>query len=708
MSKVHNVCIVGAGYISLFHIEALKLLPNINIAAVCDSNAQRATALAKKWGIPQVFSTIDDLIASQSCDVAHVLVPPDLHRKVAEPLLRAGLHVMVEKPLAVSAADCEALLQAAQEKNVKLGINHNSTFRPSFTQLKEIIRSNQVGHLHHVICHLNVPLRQLGAKQFSHWMFQLPQNLFLEQGVHPLSQIYDLIGNASQVTTLTSGHQQLAPGVEIYDTWQVSLVGERATAQLFLSVGQDFPSWQITAICEDGTIHADFLHERCLVQTRTKEMDFYNSLRTGARMTGQLAKQSLRGAAGYVLSQLKLVPKTDPFIVSINEAVAAFYDGIDNNGQFVDGKAGADVIKMCEQVTAKVATPTAISPAIVANGQPASPEKFDVVVIGGTGFIGSHLIRQLMTTNQRVKVIARNTRTLPEIFHHPNIKVVAGDISNEKVIDAAVADVPVVIHLAHGGGGETWEEIKRSMVDGTRVIAEACLRHKTKRLIYIGTIASLYLGDASECITGNTPNDPSAETRALYSRGKAACEDILNKLHKEQNLPVVILRPGVVIGEGGMPFHSGIGFANQEGHMIGWNDGSNPLPFILVEDCASAIACAMKAPGIEGKSYNLVGDQRPSARQYMKALSTALGRPVRFYPQSVLKLQLIEIGKWIIKRATGRRDAPFPSYRDLKSRGLVAPFDTTDVKRDLGWMPIQDEQAFIQRGIAIHQKRQHD
>ena len=81
MSKVHNVCIVGAGYISLFHIEALKLLPNINITAVCDSNAQRATALAKKWGIPQIFSTIDDLIASKSCDVAHVLVPPDLHRK---------------------------------------------------------------------------------------------------------------------------------------------------------------------------------------------------------------------------------------------------------------------------------------------------------------------------------------------------------------------------------------------------------------------------------------------------------------------------------------------------------------------------------------------------------------------------------------------------------------------------------------------------
>ncbi|MBL8205431.1 MAG: Gfo/Idh/MocA family oxidoreductase [Blastocatellia bacterium] len=705
MSKMHNVCIVGAGYISLFHIEALKLLPNIKLTAVCDSNAQRASALAKKWGIPHIFSSIDDLIASGTCDVAHALVPPDLHRKVAEPLLRAGIHVMVEKPLAVSSEDCEALLQAANETGVMIGVNHNSTYRPSFLKLKEIIASSQVGNLHHVICHLNVPLRQLGAKQFSHWMFQLPQNLFLEQGVHPLSQIYDLIGKVSQVTTLTSGRQELAPGVEIYDTWQVSLVGERATAQLFLSVGQDFPSWQITAICQDGTIHADFLHERCLVQTRTKEMDFYNSFRTGRKIAQDLTRQSISGAMGYILSQLKLVPKNDPFIVSINNAVAAFYEGIDDlkRGRSVDGQAGADVIRMCEQVTSTLG-----SPATVAQSATTPPDTFDVVVIGGTGFIGSHLLKRLLDANQRVKIIARNTRTLPEIFHHANVKVVSGDISNEAVIDAAVADAPIVIHLAHGGGGDTWEEIKRSMVDGTRVIAEACLRHKTKRLIYLGTIASLYLGSSSDRITGTTPNDPQAETRALYSRGKAVCEDLLNKLHKERSLPVVILRPGVVIGEGGMPFHSGVGFANQEGHLIGWNRGDNPLPFILVEDCASAIFQAMAAPGIEGKSYNLVGDQRPTAQQYVKELSAALGRPLQFYPQSVLKLQLIEIGKWIIKRATGRRDAPFPSYRDLKSRGLVAPFDTTDVKRDLQWQPVPEMTTFIARGIAVHKKGTHE
>ena len=131
MSKVHNVCIVGAGFISLFHLEALKQLPNIKLTAVCDSNVQKATALAKKWGIPQVYSSVEDVIASASCDVAHVLVPADYHRVAAEPLLRAGLHVLLEKPLAVTAEDCEVLVKLAREKGVTLGVNHNSADRKS-------------------------------------------------------------------------------------------------------------------------------------------------------------------------------------------------------------------------------------------------------------------------------------------------------------------------------------------------------------------------------------------------------------------------------------------------------------------------------------------------------------------------------------------------------------------------------------------------
>src|SRR5262245_42232108 len=101
-----RVALVGAGYISDFHLEALKSVPAAEVVAVVDSNLARAQKLARTWSIPCCLESVNALIAQRIADVAHVLVPPDLHRAVSEPLLRAGIHVLLEKPMAVTAADC--------------------------------------------------------------------------------------------------------------------------------------------------------------------------------------------------------------------------------------------------------------------------------------------------------------------------------------------------------------------------------------------------------------------------------------------------------------------------------------------------------------------------------------------------------------------------------------------------------------------------
>jgi hypothetical protein len=58
--------------------------------------------------------------------------------------------------------------------------------------------------------------------------------------------------------------------------------------------------------------------------------------------------------------------------------------------------------------------------------------------------------------------------------------------------------------------------------------------------------------------------------------------------------------------------------------------------------------------------------------------------------------------KWLVKIAIGRRDASFPLWGDLASRGLVAHFDTSDIKSDLGWHPVADRQAFVQQAFSVH------
>jgi nucleoside-diphosphate-sugar epimerase len=158
----------------------------------------------------------------------------------------------------------------------------------------------------------------------------------------------------------------------------------------------------------------------------------------------------------------------------------------------------------------------------------------------------------------------------------------------------------------------------------------------------------------------------------------------------------------LVVGEGSLPFHSGLGFFNTEQHCIGWNAGRNPLPFVLVEDTTEAIhAAAFAPPGIEGRCYNLVGDVRPSARSYIADLARALERPLRFHPHSPDLLWLEDVAKWVIKRATGRK-VPIPRRRDFLSRGLRAVFDCEDIKRDLGWKPVADAEVFHRRAVMVH------
>ena len=116
------------------------------------------------------------------------------------------------------------------------------------------------------------------------------------------------------------------------------------------------------------------------------------------------------------------------------------------------------------------------------------------------------------------------------------------------------------------------------------VVDEAQCR--LERLVHVGSIASLFLGDPQTVITDTAPPDAKNEFRGDYARAKVAVDRLLLDMHRDRGLPVCILRPGVVLGQGGTPFHSGVGFYNNDQHCLGWNAGRNPLPLVLVEDVA--------------------------------------------------------------------------------------------------------------------------
>ncbi len=685
---MRRVALIGAGFIARVHAEALQSLSGVRVSAVVDPNRDAADSLARSCNAAPVFTSVDDALAADAFDCAHVLVPPPVHRDAALPLLQAGKPVLLEKPLAGNSADCAALLDAAAHSGAPLGVNQNFVHHPAFARLHRLVAARTLGRPNFIGCVYNVPLRQLAARQFGHWMFTAPVNLLLEQAVHPLSQISALAGTIADVVLQAGPAIEIAPGVAFHASLDASLMCADLPAQLRFAVGQPFPFWQVTAVCDDGVAVADILANRMFTYRRTRWMEAVDGLASGARTAAAMFAESSRNVAAYAAATLKLTRRNDAFFQSMRASIAEFHAALDaGTSPPIDGRFGAMLVAACERMGGAAPAP------------PPAPRRTgaacDVAILGGTGFIGTHVVRRFVAEGARVAVMARSVRNLPAVFGDDTVTLHAGDLRDADAVAAAIGAAPIVVNLAHGGGGASWEDVRDAMVGGAEVVARAC---EGRRLVHIGSIAALYLGPQEAPVTGATPPDPQADQRADYARAKAMTDRMLLDRH---GLNLCILRPGLVVGEGSSPFHSGLGMFNNEQHCIGWNAGRNPLPFVLVEDVADAILLAARAGGIDGRCYNLVGDVRLNARNYIAALAQAMQRPLKFHPQAVELLLAQEYGKYLIKRATGRRSAP-PSKRDLLSRGLTATFDCDDAKRELGWTPVADPVRFRERAVLVH------
>lgn len=693
-----KVLLVGAGNIARTHAAALQHMPEALLYGVFDANAATAQGLAREFRIPHVFDSLEQAAASDA-DTVHVLTPPDLHLSTAMPFVKAGKTVLLEKPLGVSSAECTALRSAATASGAVVGVNQNFVFNPAYEQLKRSIASGALGRPRYLSYVYEVPLRQLTARQFSHWMFREPVNILLEQAVHPLSQVLDLAGAVREVSVLSEPPLEISPGVALHAASQASLACERMPAHLRFHVGSQFTVCRLTVVCDDGVAIADMFANQFHTLARTAYMepvDAWLSARVTAR---QIRQQGFAVLRDYVLSMAKLKPRSDAFYLGMKSSIQTFYRELANQGRpRIDLDFGASLVDVCEQIARGFKPLPAPAPAAAA--APANQGDL-VVLLGGTGFIGSYTTEALLAQGYRVRVMARGARNLQAVFNHPGVEVVRGDVKRREDLERAMAGADYVVNLAHGGGGADFAAIRAAMVDTAVQVAQVAHAAGVRRLVHVGSIAGLYLGDAGETVRDDTPPDPLPQTRNDYAHAKALADAAVLDVHRQLGLPVVLLRPGLVVGAGTSPFHGGLGFFNNDQYCVGWNDGRNALPWVLVTDCADAIVGALTSDQAVGRAYNLVGDVRPSAREYLADVAHVTGRPLRFVPSSPVALWLAEMGKWLVKRATGRRvDRPY--LRDIRSRGISAAFDCSAAKRDLGWTPVADAQTFRKMAVLVH------
>ena len=364
----------------------------------------------------------------------------------------------------------------------------------------------------------------------------------------------------------------------------------------------------------------------------------------------------------------------------------------------ISGNRGAEVIQICEEIGRK-AVPA--SGSMTVQPPPIGTIELQatrILVLGATGFIGRELTRQLIQGGHSVRVLVRNPGKIAANLRNPLLECVRGDLNDAVALRNAMTGIDCVYHLARSDV-KSWSDYERYEIGVTREIAEAALAAGVKRLIYTGTIDSYYAGAGAETITEDTPLDPAIERRNLYARAKAASERMLLEMYREQGLPVVILRPGIVIGRGGNPMHWGVGRWWYGSVCQTWGTGRNPLPLVLVQDVAKGLIAASETQGVEGCSFNLVADPSLSARQYLDEMDRFGGIRIQRYATPIFKFYLTDVFKWAVKVVTRHPYRHLPCYRDWQSRQQRAAFDCGRAKARLGWKPISDRGELIRSGI---------
>jgi predicted dehydrogenase/nucleoside-diphosphate-sugar epimerase len=698
-SGTWRVGLLGAGYIADWHVRAIRAIPGLSLVAVCDRVKARADALAAAHHIGRAYESLADMLESGAIDAVHVLLPPEHHYQAGLEILTAGVHAFIEKPMCLTARECETLVNLAQQHHLRIGVGHNFLFAESYQKLRADVRSGTLGRLDHVTINWNRELPQVMAGPYDAWLLRDPRNVVFEIAPHVAAHLLDLVGQPDELEVRPGNPIRLAGGGEFYRRWQVRARCGATAIDINLSFIPGFDEQTIHirgtlagASCDIGrNVYVPRRHT-----AHGDDLDRYLMLRAEASAS---ARQASRNLWRYIFGKFKLNKRGSAYGSSIRAAIEAFYGSIDGGAEDprISGEFGASVIGLCERIAAAsgLAPVKAVVPALA---PPATPPK--TLVIGAGGVIGRELVGQLTAAGHVTRVLVRGRGRLPASLLQTNmLDVVEGDAGNPADLDEALSGITHVYHLARPMV-KTWAEYQAQDVAVTRLIAERCLAAGVKRLIYTGTIDSYYAGARAGTITESTPLDPKIDRRNLYARAKAHGEALLMAMHRERRLPVVIARPGIVIGRGGSPYHWGVGMWHHGAICRLWGRGDNPLPLVLVADVATALVRMLDAPDIEGESFNLVADPCLSGQAYIAELERAAKVKLDARPISVGKFYFADMLKWFVKVLIRHPERRRPSYRDWESRTQLARFDCSKAKRVLNWQPVSDRNELIQRGIV--------
>ncbi len=571
-----TILIIGGGAIAdSTHIPAAKALVGVENIILAELNPVQREKLAQKHGLVHTVSDYHEVLPQ--CDVCIICTPPHVRNAILKDCIAAGKHVLCEKPLSPSSAETKAILEGAPE-NLTIGMCHTYRFYPSRKETRDLVQSGFFGNNPVVTINEGLPSNWPTVSGYCFKKELVPGGALYDNGIHSLDFLLWCFGDPKEIV-----YQDDAMG-GLESNLTIDFQFDKAKAFYKLSRTRELSN----TIIIEGNGHRV---ELGIFEMRKMKIDGVE----------KICKERMRNLGK---AQLK-----------------NFLDAIEGNAELACPVSnGLSVIEILERCYAqKKVKPIEKHPLGGFEGK-------TVFVTGGTGFIGSHLVEQLVLhEGAHVRALVHNWGKAAYISRF-DVEFIQEDILDEAAIEKAMAGCDYVFHFAIVGGVAT-------NVKATETILAAAKKCGVKHIVQMSSVVV----HGQTVPEGLTADSPLVSYDEPYARSKYESEKRFWELLDKYRLHGSIVRPTYVWGPYSMWYTIYPVELMRKGDFV-WSDNGNGIcNAVYVGNVVDMCLLCCINPKADHQAFIATDDEKLTWREFYGHYMDVLGMTPEQFPSVPLK-----------------------------------------------------------------------
>ncbi len=678
-----RVGIIGCGNIAKHHAHAILRQKNAKIVGVSDKFFSLAKKFANELHVENVYRDAKKMLEDKKPDVVHVLTAPEDHYDLSIIAMEMGSHVLVEKPMALNIDDAKKMYDVAMKNNVKLCVDHNYIFENVVQRAIKLLQNGVIGDPISIeVCYAfdakrNQILLEDGAENF-HWYYKMKGGFLQDLIPHVGSLIMEFVPKIEELKVI-----ELNRGV-LPNNWsdEIRLLLKSRDILCYgnISLSEKPDELTFTIKGTKGKIYVNLFNNILILDKETALPRMIKRGLSGIFYGSQYFKGAIKN---FYLFATKRIDKSG----GLEPLISKFYTSIiDNSDPPISMIKSIGVVEMIESIWPEKQgaskSSTCISPTAKKNRHYPS-----TLVTGATGFLGIHLVKKLISKGIKVRALVRPNSIHSGRIHGLNVDIIEGDLNDQKAVEFATKGIKKIYH-AGAALNNDWDDNYETNIKGTKSLIKTAIENNVERFVHLSTLVvydTIGLRNGS-IISETSPYQPYPKKMGPYAYSKLKAELLVLDAHKNFDLPVTILRPGIVIGPLGKIFFPHLGFRYQNSIFVIIGKGDNILPLTYVENTVDAIYKASIEKNAVGQIFNIVDDGEITPQIYLDRFLAMSKHSAKIFHVPYL-LPYIAAAAYEIGAGFGIAKEGVTSRKQLKWKQVRVKYDNSKAKKVLNWQP---------------------